>query len=563
MTTDIPTSQGLHHSDIKHVPGERATRDSVRQLADELDLQMDRSRPLARPNLERHGLGILARLSLPERFLGFAMVAVSNVFWRRQYEGVPFHRRLFLLPNCLRNKTACRGTFDTLGLQCAGCGACSIDELKRRAESLRYQFLIAEGTPGVVMRVMEGQADAIVGVACLDSLEKAFRHMEELGIPHVAVPLLTNGCSDTQAETDLILPLLVARREPEMRHTETYVPLLREAVRIFEPAMLGEILAPYLSADAGKAGETESIALEWLRKGGKRLRPFLTLAAYAVARHGAAALSADADAASLVPLSIRKAALAIEVLHKASLVHDDIEDDDAFRYGAKTLHRTYGVAPAVNVGDFLVGLGYRLIAGESRELGPERVADILVHMASAHLELCRGQGAELLWPGRGQAVRPIDALAIYALKTAPAFETALYAGFRAADAAVDLPALKRFCTLLGEGYQVLNDLEDWQENDANKLMLGQDALSERPTILRAFAIEAGGGDRLAALVASARRDGSTRLVADVQALYRELGVFDKAQALLDKLRVRADDTAGQKQNPGIAKLLRFLVKIVL
>ena len=563
MTTDTPASTGLHQPDIKQVPIDGPTREAVRRLADELDSQLDRSHPLARPDLERHASVILARLSLPERFLGFAMVAVSNVFWRRQLEAVPFGRRLLLLPNCLRNVKACRGTFNALGLECAGCGACTIDGLKRRAEDLGYQFLIAEGTPGVIMRIMEGQADAIVGVACLDSLEKAFRHVAELGIPNVAVPLLTNGCANTRAETDLIMQLLVMAREPETRHTETYVPLLREAARIFEPAVLDEILAPYLSPEAATAGETEAIALEWLRMGGKRLRPFLTLAAYAVARHGAAALSADADAAGMIPPSIRKAALAIEVLHKASLVHDDIEDDDAFRYGAQTLHRTYGVAPAVNVGDFLVGLGYRLIAGESRELGAERVADVLGHVASAHLELCRGQGAELLWPRRGQAVRPIDALAIYALKTAPAFETALYAGFRAADAAIDLAALKRFCTLLGEGYQVLNDLEDWQEHDANKLTLGQDALSERPTILRAFAIEAGAGGRLAAVAASARRDGSTRLAADVQALYRELGVFDKAQALLDKLRARADDSAGQIRNHDMAKLLRFLVKIVL
>jgi len=377
------------------------------------------------------------------------------------------------------------------------------------------------------------------------------------------VPLLINGCKDTEVEADMILPLLDLIREPEARHTQTYVPLLREAARIFEPAVLDGILAPYLSADAGKPGETESIALEWLRMGGKRLRPFLTLAAYAVARHGAAALSADAGVAGMIPQPIRKAALAIEVLHKASLVHDDIEDDDAFRYGSQTLHRTYGVAPAVNVGDYLVGLGYRLIGGEARELGAERVADVLAHVASAHLELCRGQGAELLWPRRGQVVRPKDALAIYALKTAPAFETALYAGFRAADAAIDLGVLKRFCTLLGEGYQVLNDLEDWEEHDSNKLTLGQDALSERPTILMAFAIEAGGGERLAALIASASREGSDRLAAGVQALYRELGVFDKAQALLDKLRARADETAGQIQHPDVAKLLRLLVKIVL
>ena len=61
------------------------------------------------------------------------------------------------------------------------------------------------------------------------------------------------------------------------------------------------------------------------------------------------------------PRWIRRAALSIEAFHKASLVHDDIEDDDIFRYGRATLHRQYGVGTAINVGDYLIGLGYRLV----------------------------------------------------------------------------------------------------------------------------------------------------------------------------------------------------------
>jgi geranylgeranyl pyrophosphate synthase len=48
--------------------------------------------------------------------------------------------------------------------------------------------------------------------------------------------------------------------------------------------------------------------------------------------------------------------------HKASLIHDDIEDGDALRYGEPTLHSEYGVAVALNVGDLLIGEGYRLLA---------------------------------------------------------------------------------------------------------------------------------------------------------------------------------------------------------
>ena len=56
-----------------------------------------------------------------------------------------------------------------------------------------------------------------------------------------------------------------------------------------------------------------------------------------------------------------RVAMAIEAFHKASLVHDDIQDDDLFRYGRETLHRSEGLGPAINIGDYLIGLGYRLV----------------------------------------------------------------------------------------------------------------------------------------------------------------------------------------------------------
>ena len=115
---------------------------------------------------------------------------------------------------------------------------------------------------------------------------------------------------------------------------------------------------------------------------------------------------------------MRRTALAIEAFHKASLVHDDIEDDDTFRYGRATLHRQYGVAAAINVGDYLLGLGYRLVGRERKELGGDCTADIVNRLADAHLKLSEGQGAELLWrdaegqdadgAGRAEDLRPED-----------------------------------------------------------------------------------------------------------------------------------------------------------
>src|SRR5439155_6150948 len=119
-------------------------------------------------------------------------------------------------------------------------------------------------------------------------------------------------------------------------------------------------------------------------QGGKRSRPFITLAVYDALKGGKGTLSAESIELSD---SVRRAALAIETFHTASLVHDDIEDDDSFRYGRETLHRQHGVSTAINVGDYLIGLGYRLVSRGRKDLGSDCAADILDRLADAHLKL--------------------------------------------------------------------------------------------------------------------------------------------------------------------------------
>src|ERR1019366_6984627 len=107
--------------------------------------------------------------------------------------------------------------------------------------------------------------------------------------------------------------------------------------------------------------------------------PFITLAAYDALKGGAATLSTNGLTA--IPDPVRRAALAIEAFHKASLVHDDIEDDDTFRYGREPLHRQHGVPTAINIGDYLLGFGYRLVGRDRKELGGDCTADVLNKLA--------------------------------------------------------------------------------------------------------------------------------------------------------------------------------------
>jgi geranylgeranyl pyrophosphate synthase len=311
---------------------------------------------------------------------------------------------------------------------------------------------------------------------------------------------------------------------------------LRFCTKLLSPDSLREALGSFVAGT-----EMDRIAVDWLSAGGNRLRPFVTLGAYAAVAHGRHSFATEEEAAEAMPEPVCKIGLAIEAFHKASLAHDDIEDDDAYRYGSETLHRRYGIGPALNVGDHLIGLGYGLIAAQREHFGADAVADMVARISSAHLQLCRGQGAELLSdPSR---VTPSEVLENYALKTSPAFFAALYCGLRAARADVDEAALRAFCTYLGEGYQIQNDLDDWEQNGANKVERGTDAAAGRPTILRALAGGAVGDD--------------------VRKVYEQVGAFEKAEALLARVRERAIDAAGSVMPIPLAEFLASLTRMVL
>jgi geranylgeranyl pyrophosphate synthase len=569
---------------FKVVPETREMRDRVRAEAARVGQRIDRAKPLTRPGLQQLAEELLRTMGLGEQYLGFTMVCLSNEFWREQVQAIDFQRRLLLLPHCLKHAEGCPADYDEFGLDCRKCGACSVADFKTKAEDLGYKVLVSEGTPIVLKIIVSGHVDAIVGVACLNVLEKAFDKILLAGIPCVAAPLLSSNCRSTSVDEDWVAELIDLQTPPPPVTTKTFVHLMRTAHQVCEEPELSR-LAPRArgskSEDRGSpTGHSrssildprssdpltahETIAYEWLGQGGKRSRPFITLAVYDALKGGKGTLCVEGCE---LPDAVRRTALAIETFHKASLVHDDIEDDDTFRYGRTTLHRQYGVGTAINVGDYLIGLGYRLVGRERKELGGDCAADILNRLAEAHLKLSEGQGAELLWrDAKDKALTALDALKIYALKTAPAFEAALYAGVRLAGPADAYEKMvTEFSKNLGVAFQILNDLKDWDGDSDNKLVAGQDVLAGRPTLLLALALEGSGPaerQELLSLLGSREKAGEA-VVQRVRQLFTRAQVFDKAEKLVDKFRAKAEAIADEVEPTELRELLYFLVDSVL
>ncbi|MCS7015550.1 MAG: polyprenyl synthetase family protein [Gemmatales bacterium] len=562
--TALPIKPPSSSAGWKIIPETLELRERIKRAAVDYLAGVDRSKALTRAQLQQWAQDLLIRLGLGEQYLGFAAVCLSNEFWREQLMAIDFTKRLLLLPHCLKHAEGCPADYDEFGLDCRKCGACTIADFKTRAEDLGYKVLVAEGTPIVLKIILSGQVDGIVGVACLNVLEKALDKVLQVQVPALAVPLLSSNCKNTSVDVHWVQEVIALRAVPPAVQTRSYLPLLRAANDLFAGEL--ETLAPRLrspSANHDPLALTETIAYDWLRQGGKRFRPFITLAAYD-ALQGAPATCRKEPVSFPVP--VKRIALAIEVFHKASLVHDDIEDNDAYRYGQETLHRQYGIATAINVGDYLIGLGYRLAARCRNEMDGAACSDILHKLAEAHMKLSEGQGAELAWrDAADKTLTPLDALKIYALKTAPAFEAALYAGLRLAGPGHQYEKpVAEFCRHLGVAFQILNDLQDWDGDDDNKLLAGQDILSGRPTLLLALALEGlPAPQRQMVLHLLEQTDVGVERLETVRRWFESAGVFARAEQLVEKHRARAEAVADEIQPDSLRELLYYLVDNVL
>ena len=186
------------------------------------------------------------------------------------------------------------------------------------------------------------------------------------------------------------------------------------------------------------------IALAFLGRGGKRLRPRLCRRVFEICG-GTGAIDPVCDA--------------VECFHKASLIHDDIQDGDEERYGRPTTWKEHGVGVAIAAGDWLVAHGYRLIV----KSGFPSAASMLEAVVESHMRLCEGQGDDLLAPGANplasaQAFDRAGYLSTCARKTGAAFALAAQLGARAVGA--DDAPYRRFGLAYGILFQIDDDLAD-------------------------------------------------------------------------------------------------------
>jgi len=491
--------------------------------------------PLTSGELDAHSRCAASAAQAESEELSYVSVLLNNVLWSDVIAGVPYERRLLLLPQCLANKAVCRADRDGLGLLCAQCGGCSIGVLQAEADRLGYVTLVAEGTTVVSKLLTSGKVDAVIGVGCMESLKRIFPIMNAHAIPGQGIPLLADGCQNTETDVAWAIEILRAGK-PKFAQRVAELEAVSGTVQTwFGRASLESVM--------GRAEtEAERIGQEWLMTGGKRWRPLLTAAVF------------EASGGRIE--KIMPAALAVECFHKASLIHDDIEDNDDERYGAPTVHRCYGVPAAINAGDYLIGEGYRLLA--EADFPGEIRAGMVKAASRGHRELCLGQGEELAFSRQPSPVTEPAVLRIYEQKTAAAFEVAVLVG--AIAAGVDeatCAQLSEFSRAVGTAYQIRDDIDDFQSVRGR----AADLLAMRPTIFLAAACTSDHPAVCAALgsVWGDDREGRQLLIDAIGAA----GLHARVELLYQHYRHETERVISGLQHAGLKRLLRRVMTKIL
>lgn len=214
--------------------------------------------------------------------------------------------------------------------------------------------------------------------------------------------------------------------------------------------------------------------------GGKRMRPLLVYAA-------GSAFGASVD-------TLDAPAVAVELIHAYSLVHDDLPamDDDALRRGQPTVHVAFDEATAVLAGDALQSLAFEVLA--DADVDATTRVDLLrtLARASGAAGMCGGQALDLAATGNGSSLSVHALEELHSLKTGALIRAAVRMGALCGGAsAEELAALDRYAAALGLAFQVRDDILDIEGDSATLgKTAGKDVAQDKATFPALIGLDA-------------------------------------------------------------------------
>lgn len=257
---------------------------------------------------------------------------------------------------------------------------------------------------------------------------------------------------------------------------------MRERVAHLEEVLVARLPAPS-GMGPGLAPDRLHEAMRYaVLGGGKRVRPLLVYAAGEL-------VTADARV-------LDGAACAVELIHVYSLVHDDMPamDNDDMRRGRPTVHRCYGEAMAMLVGDALQALAFEALVGPlaTGEVPQVPVAAMVAALARAAGSQGMAGGQALDIEGVGQHLSRQQLEAMHRAKTGAMLAVSVELGLLAAGQPSDAlaQAVRQYAAAIGLAFQVVDDILDVTADSATLgKTAGKDCAQDKPTYVSLLGIE--------------------------------------------------------------------------
>jgi len=259
--------------------------------------------------------------------------------------------------------------------------------------------------------------------------------------------------------------------------------------------------------------------------GGKRLRPVLAVL-------GASLFTEDLE-------KVYKPALAIEVFHNFTLVHDDIMDKAALRRGQQTVHEKWNTNIAILSGDVMLVKSYELLASIDSKLLP----DALHKFNECAAKVCEGQQLDMNYE-QVDAINEQQYLDMIEKKTAVLLGFSLELGGMMGGAKEkDIDLLNQLGINLGMAFQLKDDLLDvYGDPEKFGKQVGGDITANKKTFLLVKAMELAKGEdkkKLAALLTDASIKPEKK-VKEVCAVYDKLNIQKLAEDKIESYFKKAD-----------------------
>lgn len=250
-------------------------------------------------------------------------------------------------------------------------------------------------------------------------------------------------------------------------------------------------------------------------------------------------------------------ALALELFHNASLLHDDVVDESNERRGVQSVNSKFGNKLAVLVGDYLLSMALKFSVNTGKNVVVERISDLGITLSKGEVK----QQANI----RSKEISEADYYEVIRHKTATLFSACGELGAESVDAPAEYVAqAKRLGEIIGMCFQIRDDIFDYYDNPRIGKPTGNDMYEGKLTLPAIHALNSRNDAHFNALAAKVKEgSASADEISELVRFTKEAGGIEYAYSVMDNYRSEAMGIISQMGNADVRRAAEDYIDFVI